>query len=271
MSSASTTHQRKIAFQLNQWSRYRDIVWYRTLAGLKSEARQNFLGYIWFLLEPAITTGIMYLVYLLIFQNGGPDKIVMLLLGTITWQWFESSVTQGMLGIKSKLHIMTNFTLPKYIFPLVGIFTNTWKFFCVFIVLLVFCTFSGYPPNVQFFWLPIVLGVQLTLIIGLAIPLAIGVAYFNDLTTVTNSLFRLLMFLSGVFFTAKTVPAAAMVYFYANPMAGLIESVRNIIMLRQPPNLTALAYALSVGLVLCGIGLWWSRYIDGKILKRAYA
>ncbi len=268
MSTTANEQTGKLAFQFEQWARYRDIVWYRTIAGLKSEARQNFLGYIWFLLEPAITTAIMYLVYVLIFQSSGRDKVALLLLGTILWQWFESSVMQGMMGIKSKLHIMTHFTLPKYIFPMVGIFTNTWKFLCVFFVLLVFCALSGYPPNVQFLWLPLVLGIQLVLIVGLAMPLAVGVVYFNDLTTVTSSIFRLLMFLSGVFYSSEIVPPAAMVYFYANPMAGLIESTRNIIMHHQAPNVAILAYALSCGLALCGLGLWVSHFIDGKILKR---
>jgi len=261
-----------IAVRLRNWARYRDIVWYRTIAGLKSEARQNFLGYIWFLLEPALTTAIMYAVYVLIFQSRGASSVVLLLVGTIIWQWFESSVVVGMMGIKAKLHIMSHFTLPKYIFPLVGIFTNTWKFLCVFLVLLTFCAICGYPPNLQFFWLPLVMAVQLTLIIGLALPLAIAVAYFNDLTTITNSIFRLLMFVSGVFFTAdmvRTQAPKALPYFYSNPMAGLIESYRNIVMNHRPPNFHALVYALCCGLVLCLLGLVWSRHIDGKILKRA--
>lgn len=269
MSKKFTSLARSIGWRLEDWVRYRDIVWYRTLAGLKSEARQSFLGYVWFLLEPAITTAIMYTVYVLIFQSRNKDTVVLLLVGTIIWQWFESSVVVGMMGIKNKLHIMTHFTLPKYIFPLVGIFTNTWKFLCVFMVLLIFCAACGYPPNWHFLWLPLIMAVQLVLIIGLALPLAIAVVYFNDLTTVTSSIFRLLMFLSGVFFTASIVPVAAQQLFFSNPMAGLIESYRYVIMWQQGPNFASLLYALDFGLILCVIGLAWSRFIDGKILKRS--
>ncbi|HVU38451.1 MAG TPA: ABC transporter permease [Opitutales bacterium] len=254
--------------RLQAFIRYRDIVWYRTLAGLKSEARQQFLGYIWLLLEPCITTAIVYVVYVFIFQTRGADQVVMLLVGTIVWQWFESSVMQGMGGIKAKLHIMIHFKLPKYIFPLVGILTNTWKFLCVFLVLLTFCAACGFPPNWHFLWLPLVLAAQLVLIIGLALPLAIAVTYFSDLTTVVSSIFRLLMFISGVFFTVTTVPPAARRYFYLNPMAGLIESYRYVIMWHQGPNLAALAYALCWGLSFGTLGLVWCSYIDGKILKR---
>jgi lipopolysaccharide transport system permease protein len=105
------------------------------------------------------------------------------------------------------------------------------------------------------------------LIIGLALPLAIGVAYFNDLLTVTNSLFRLMMILSGAVFEADKVPAAALTYFYANPMAGLIESYRDIVMRDSPPHFALLAYALAWGVGLGVLGLLWSKRIDGTILK----
>jgi len=256
-----------IALRLGEFARYRDIVWYRVLAGLKSEARQNFLGYVWFLLEPTLTTAIAYIIYSLIAPGGGPERIVMLLLGTLTWQWFESAVMMGSQGIKGKLHIMMHFPLPKYIFPLVGVFISTWKFLCIFVVLLVFCGFAGYPPNTSFIYLPLVLAAQLALIIGLALPLAIGVAYFNDLSTVTNSLFRLMMILSGAVFEANKVPAAALTWFYANPMAGLIESYRDIVLYHSPPSFAALFYALAWGLGLGAVGLLWCRHIDGTILK----
>jgi lipopolysaccharide transport system permease protein len=256
-----------MALRLSECSRYRDIVWYRVLAGLKSEARQNFLGYVWFLLEPALTTAIAYLIYSLILSGGGAPRMVMLLLGTLTWQWFESAVTLGSQGIKTKLHIMMHFPLPKYIFPLVGVFTSTWKFLCVFVVLLVFCALAGYPPNACYLYLPLVLGAQLVLIIGFALPLAIGVAYFNDLLIVTNSLFRLMMILSGAVFEASVVPRTARLYFYANPMAGLIKSYRDIVLRGSPPHPALLAYAFAWGLGLAAVGLLWSRRIDGTILK----
>ncbi len=267
-----------LRWRINDWVRYRDIVWYRTIAALKAEARQNFLGYVWFLLEPALTTAIIYVAYVLIFQSsGGPARVAMLLLGTICWQWFESSVVQGILGIKTKLHIMMHFSLPKYIFPLVGIFTNTWKFLCVFLVLLTVCAACGYPPNVHFLYLPLVLAAQLTLIIGLALPLAIAVAYVNDVMTVTTSIFRLLMFISGVFFSVIPLPKVdpvrlsgpALFYFHLNPMAGLLESYRVIVLGNQAPDFHKLIYAALCGLVLGGLGVTWSTYVDGKILKRA--
>jgi ABC-type polysaccharide/polyol phosphate export permease len=261
-------HPSWFALRLADFGRYRDIVWYRTLAGLKSEARQNFLGYVWFMLEPAVTTTIMYVACALVLHRSGKISMATMLIGSLTWSWFESSVSQGMLGIKGKLHIMMHFSLPKYVFPLVAIFINTWKFLCVFLVLLAFCAFCGFIPNWDFFYLPLVLGAQLVLIIGLSLPLAIGVTYFNDLTTITSSIFRLMMFMSGVFFSESDVPASALPYFLANPMAGILESYRSIILNHHAPSLPALLYAVDWGLIFAVIGLAWTKHVDGKILKR---
>ena len=39
-----------------QWERYRDIIWYRAYAELKAEAQLNYMGYVWWLLEPLLNT-----------------------------------------------------------------------------------------------------------------------------------------------------------------------------------------------------------------------
>jgi ABC-type polysaccharide/polyol phosphate export permease len=74
--------------------------------------------------------------------------------------------------------------------------------------------------------------------------------------------------MSVTFFFASMVPESAKIYFYANPMAGLIESYRDIVMFNQPPLFNALLYATAFGIVFAGIGILWSNHIDGKILKR---
>ena len=40
-----------------QWERYRDIIWYRAYAELKAEAQLNYMGYVWWLLEPLAKHG----------------------------------------------------------------------------------------------------------------------------------------------------------------------------------------------------------------------
>jgi len=247
--------------------RYFGIVLYRTIAGIKSEARQNYLGYLWFLLDPLFSTAILYWVYTHVTGRQGAQYVVFLLLGLISWQWFESSCMIGAISIKMKYGVLSQFNLPKFIFPLVSILVNTWKFLCVFLVILVAAAALGYPPNLRFVYLPLLLLSQLFLITGVTLPLSIGATLMNDLLAATNSVFRLLFFLSGIFFDPSIVPEKLKTLFYANPMAVFMEAYRMVIIHNQAPDMSRLVVAISISLGFLVLGLALHAYYDKKILK----
>jgi lipopolysaccharide transport system permease protein len=252
---------------LQTLTRYKNIVFYRTLAGIKSEARKNYLGYVWFLLEPLMSTAVLYVAFGQITGRRGPDYIMFLLTGMMAWQWFEGSVMVGAQAIRGKFHVLNYFALPKSLFPLVSVMVSTWKFACVFVVLLLLACLLGYPPNPAYGWLPLLLGIQLALICGVACGLAVVVTLVNDMQTIISSVFRLLFFLSGIFFSADRVPDSLRGWFYLNPMAGLIEGYRAVLLhAARPapgPLLTSAGFA---GVALLG-GLYLSARYDKKLLK----
>lgn len=270
---------------LQQLIRYKDIVLYRTQAGIKSEGRQNYLGYIWFLLEPLMSTAVLYFAWTTLSGGAkGPKYILMILIGMITWQWFEGSVMLGSTSIKAKFHVLNQFALPKYIFPVVAILVNSWKFLCVFLLILVFSTFvshlpSGpafawHPPGSAFVWLPVVLATQLVLIVAVTMTLSIVVTLVNDMLTVVSSAFRLLFFVSGLFFTVDSITFSDPVkqeqirnLFHWNPMAVLIESYRKIIIDNTAPDWVLFSRVVGIAAVFLVVGFALNAYYDKKILK----
>ena len=258
---------------LHQLFRYRDIILYRTLAGLKSEARQNYLGYIWFFLEPVLITAILYFAFGHLFDRGGASVVLMILIGMIMWQWFESSVSMAMHSIRSKIAILEHYQLPKFIFPIVNVAINSWKFLFVLLVVLgltfMVAVFGESIASPGWTWLllPLFLLLQLGIIIGLGMILAVAASYMNDIVTVVSSVMRLLFFLSGIFFRLDRVPPDLHVYFLANPVATLIESYRLLLLDGQVPPAEYVLYLTGVALVLLLIGYLVCRSQEGKILK----
>ena len=249
--------------------RYLGIVLYRTIAGIKSEGRQNYLGYFWFLLEPALSTAVLYVVFTQIkVYNGGPHYIAFILIGMLTWNWFESSCIVGSLSIKMKFGVLNQYNLPKFIFPLVTILVNTWKFLWVFLIILIVSALLGYPPNIHFFYLPLIILLQFIWICALTMPLSIGVTLVNDLLTIVSSIFRILFYLSGVFFDPSIVPEQLRPWFYANPMAVIIEAYHTVILDGgKTPNFSHMLAAACVCLGFIIVGLALHYYYDKRLLK----
>jgi lipopolysaccharide transport system permease protein len=256
-----------MADSIGKINRYKDIVFYRTVAGIKSEARQNYLGYLWFMLEPLLSTAVFYLALTKITGSRGPEYIAFLLLGTLSWQWFESSVSMAASSIREKYSTLIQFDLPKFIFPAVSVLINTWKFFVTYAVLLALMPLLGYTPGWRYLELVPVLLIQLLLILGLSFPLALVITLSNDLKVIMGSTFRLMFFLSGIIFQASSVPESLQPAFYSNPMAVLVESCREIVLHDRTPNLPRLAYATGVAVVLLAGGMVLHQFLDKRILK----
>lgn len=252
---------------INLFLRYCDIVWYRTKAQLKAETNNNYLGYAWLIIEPLITTAILYLVFGVISGDRSTNMVLYILVGMMVWQWFEGSVMIGSGGVSEKLHLMNHVKLPKFLFPLVGVLANTWKCLCVFVVLMLFCNLVGAFATPAYLLLPIVFVAQLFFIVSLALPLSICAAYLPDLMNVVSSLFRLLFFLSGIFFTREQVPEKLQYYFDLNPIAHFMTAFRSILIDGVSPSWNHIGYCVLFASVPFFGGLCLFYVVDKKIVK----
>ncbi len=253
--------------KIKDFTRYKDIILYRTLSGLKSEARKNFLGYFWFLLEPLISTGIFYFAMSHLTGQRGASVVFNILLGMTAWQWFEGSVILSANSIKSKFHIHQQVPLPKFLFPLVDICINTIRFSFAFTIIVTACLLINKGPSWVLISLPLVLVTQMLFIVSLSLVVSIVVTLFSDLMLIIQSVFRLLFFVSGIFFGAERVPPHLLPFFHANPITIFIESYRSIIIDQKLPDFNLLQNALLITGVLLIIGCIVQSYFDKRLLK----
>lgn len=251
--------------------RYRDILLYRTLAQLKAESNNNYLGYTWFVLEPLLSTLVLYLVFGVIMGNRGSEAVLFILIGMMVWQWFENSLMIGVNGIREKVGILQTIRIAKFVFPVVSVLANSWKFFCVFLVLLLAANLLGFFIGPAYLWLPVILVVELIFILGVTVPLAIVVTYMPDFVTLLSSVLRLLFFLSGIFFAVDRVPERLQEIFLANPVALMMIAFRDVILYGVSPNPGHLFYCFTLGVVCLLLGVKLSQSVDKKIIKSVSA
>ncbi len=252
---------------LHQFLRYKDIIFYRTLAGLKSEARKNYLGYLWFVLEPLLATAVLYFAMSHLTGQRGATAVLTILVGMAIWQWFEGSVMMSAGSISAKYHVHQQVPLPKYLFPLVDVCTHTVRFLFAYTIILTACLLLGPAPTAALVWLPMLLSLQLAFIISVSLMISLLVTLLPDLRFLIQSLFRLLFFLSGVFFSAERVPADLLGLFHLNPVTIFIESNRAVILGGAAPDIALLWRPLAFTITLFAVGLALHSHYDKRLLK----
>ncbi len=253
---------------LKSMYQYRGIIFFRVVATLRADARAMYLGYLWWFLEPVLNTALYYYIFGVLMGSKTPDFITYLLLGTVIYQWFQSSIAGSMGTITARAHLHRQIPLPKYLFAIISVASCSWKSACVFFVMLGFIAFSsGLQIGAHLLWLPILFLIQLFLIIGFSIVLSIASAYLKDLQTFMSVLFRGGMFISAIFWDVSRVPEQLKTLFYSNPAASLIQVFRSVVLHGEHPSRILLLYLIALSLIFIQVGMFWHRRIDGHILK----
>ena len=247
---------------------YIDLTLTHAWASIRSEAKQTYIGYLWWLLDPLMFIGVYYVVFAKILGSKENDFIVFLTIGIIAYQWFQASVAQGASMIYNAGGLIKRIRLPKTLFPLSKVLHNFWQFIFVFIVYsIVIYGFMGHNPTVYVISVPVIMFTQIMIITGITYVLASLYPFFPDIKHVLQPILRALLFLSGIFFPATKVPESLQFYFYLNPMANLIEAYRDVMLRASWPDYTALLKVNLVAFFLIGVGLYLIRKFESDYAK----
>jgi lipopolysaccharide transport system permease protein len=249
------------------WIRYWNIIVYRTYAELKSEAQLNYMGYVWWLLEPLLNTILFYVIMVAVLEQNTGEGVSFTLVGAITWQWLNASVLGASNSIFDAGAMLKQIYLPKVVLPLISVLTNTWKFLFIFLLMLTWIWSNGHVPNVTYVALPLLLLLELLVILTFSLPLAAIMPYFPDARVTVDAGLRSLMLISGILFPVEKLPAAYHFYFYLNPMAILIEAYRDVLLHGQWPHWDLLEYVAIFS--ICGLALTVGlyAYVDRSLVK----
>jgi len=221
---------------------YRDLIAYKVYADLQAEASRTYLSFLWWIIEPLMYMAVFYVVFGLLFKRGdGPDYIPFLLTGLTLWKWFDASVRAGASSISVNAQLMRQIKLPKAIFPLIAIAQTTLRSGVVLVLLLGFLELVGPGISPTYAALPVLLLVQFILICACTFALAAIVPFIPDISQLIGNAMVMLMFLSGIFYSGKTIPDQYQSFFYMNPMATLLESYRDILLYDTWPDWNRLA------------------------------
>ena len=230
-----------------------DLILYKAWAGLRAEAARNYLSFLWWVIEPLLFMAVFYVVFGVLLDRGTEGFVPFLLVGIVSWQWFSNSIKHAMTSIHGGGRLMTQVHLPKAFFPAVVVVMDAAKSLVVLALLLVFLMLSGYAPGVSYLALPLVLAVQLLLISACALVAAMVIPLLPDLRFAVDALLQLMFFVSGVFFSGEMLRPEHQPYFYANPVANLIEAYRDILLHGTWPDFSVLGWIGLFSLLSLGV------------------
>lgn len=225
---------------------------------LKTEVANSYLNWIWWILDPLFTMLIYYIIFGLVFDGKEPYFTTFIFIGLTMWNFFNKNVVQSVNMIKRNKSIVTKVYIPKFILLIANMMTNGFKMFISWIIVIFMMFFS----KVELSWnvlafIPIILVLMLFTFAVSVHLLHFGV-FVEDLSNVVNIAFRLLFYMTGVFFNIQTriEEPYRTILTYGNPVAMLLHDMRNALLYQTPPNWMGLLVWSLISILLALLGIW---------------
>ena len=147
--------------------------------------------------------------------------------------------------------------MPKFILLLSNMILNVIKLVISLLILQVFMIFMHVPVNgnILYFFVSYIVMFLFTFGCG-TIFMHFGV-FIDDLGYAIAILLNMMFYLSGIFYDIETTMAAPLgsIIARANPMAFLINSMRNALLYETAPDLALMGIWFVVSVILCAIGV----------------
>ena len=257
--------------------RSRELFWYRELLmvlirrNLKRRYRGSFLGIYWSLLNPLVMTGLYTAIFGATFaqyyDNSALNYVLAAFTGLIVINFFSSSTAQALASVVENGGIVNKIRLPLFIFPLATIGANVFQLLMGAFPLLVVITLilSRNPLNVAALLLPIV-GLILVCT-GVGMLMSALYVFFRDLSYFYELLTFLLWISSPIFYPVEIVPESVSRFLVFNPILPIIESIRQISLSGDLPDMTLIAHSFISGTIVLTVGImafssWRSQFMD---------
>lgn len=222
--------------------RNRELIGVLVARQLKLRYRGSVLGFLWTLLNPFL----LMLVYTLVFSvylRIDMDKYpAFLFTGLLPWMWFASSLQQGVTSILDGAGLVTRSQFPAEVLPVVTLTANAVNFLLTLPLLLIFLLAFRVRLGAPALLLPVLIGFEYLLSLGLVLLVAALNVYFRDLQHILLHLLTVLQFLTPVFYPLSVVPEPFRFLALFNPLTILITAFQDVLYFgRFPDRLLLLA------------------------------
>lgn len=219
--------------------------------------RQSVLGVFWSILNPLLTTAVLYFVFSTIFRTETENYIVYLLSGIVVWNAFVEAVNLGMESITGSASIINKVYVPRYIYPLSNVFSALINLLISLIPLVLICLITGLQITKAYLLLPIAILFLFLFASGMALIMATSNVFFRDTRFLWGVVTMMWTYLTPIFYTETIIPEAFRSLYHANPMYQFLLFFRNIFIQGVTPQPINYLYAFIGAVVPLTLGIWF--------------
>jgi lipopolysaccharide transport system permease protein len=244
--------------------RARDLLWSWTVRNIRARYQQSALGWLWAIFQPAAQVFIFTLIFTLFVpvDTGDVPYPVFSYIALVPWTLLAASVTDMSQALVANMNLVTKIYFPREILPIAALLARLMDFGVAAGLLVILMVFYKVPFSLlSLIYLPLILIVQLMLLLGLGLASSAANVFFRDVQSLLTLVFQLWFYASPIIYPVSMVPERLRSLYYLNPMAGMLEAYRDVLLHAQAPGSYLLTSA-AISFIIFVAGFWFFKKVE---------
>jgi ABC-type polysaccharide/polyol phosphate export permease len=221
--------------------RYRGLIQSLVARELKARYRGSVLGFLWSFVNPLLLLLVYTFVFTVVIRRPGTDALypfsLFMFCGILPWTWFSTALLESSNVLITGGNLIRKVLFPAEVLPVVTVLAGMVHFFLGLPILGAFFVYyadqhQAYLPDLL--WLPLIVGVQLLLTLGLALMVSSLTVHFRDIRDLLANVLTLWFFATPIIYQLSEVPANVQPYLRLNPFTPLAVAYQEVLFMPGP-------------------------------------
>ena len=201
----------------------------------KIRYRNMSLGIFWSLLNPLIMVVVLTYVFTQVFPSKIHNFPLFLLMGLIPFNFFALAWASGTNSILDNAALVKKVQFRREVIPISVVLGNVIHFLIQMALLMLLIVAFGEGVNRHWIWIPVVLGLEIIFVCGMALGFSALDVYYRDTRYVVESVNLVLFWMVPIFYSFDQVPAQYRLFYELNPVAAVVLAYQRIFLNMAPP------------------------------------
>ena len=231
---------------------YRDLFYFLVWRDIKTRYAQSVLGIGWAIIQPLFSMVVFTVVFgnMVKISSDGVPYAIFSFAALVPWTYFSGALTSAGGSLLMARGIITKVYFPRILVPLVAVVAKLWDFAIALLILFGLMAYFGFSTSAYALLLPVITLLMILTAAGVGMWLTSLALQYRDIHYSLGFGVQLLMYASPVVYPASMVPERFQILYSLNPMVGVIEAFRSVLLGTNPMPWQALAIGAGMAILL---------------------
>jgi lipopolysaccharide transport system permease protein len=243
----------------------RELLYFLVWKDIKVKYKQASFGIAWAVLQPLLGTLLFTFLFGRVARlpSDGMPYPLFYFASLLSWTYFSTALVSASNSVVSNTSLVVKVYFPRILLPAAGVIASVLDLAIASVMLAGLIVFYEVPMTPQLLFLPFVLALLIVLAMGVGQFLAALNVNYRDVKHALPFLVQLWFFASPVVYPLSMVPERYQWLVSLNPLTGIIETSRALIVNRPVPWA---ALWISCGVIAAAyvLGLWYFKRTERR-------